>query len=410
MAVPHNILFIHPNFPGQFKHIIPALQNRDDFNIAYICRERNIKHGEGINIQQYQFDKRSHKGTHRYLQYTHEAIREAREVCICANKLISQGFIPDIVVGHTAWGGLLFIKDLFPNAKVIGYCELYFSENFDQSSNDDEKASNDSKAFLRCRNLHTLMQMESMDVGISPTNYQLQSHPAIFHQKMHAIHEGVDTELCRPDPDANFPVPNTDLVLGTEDTVVTYVSRGFEPARGFFQYMEALERLCKELPKAHFLLVGGDNTFYSAKPKDKCYREQALERYDIDNERVHFTGRLTHEGFRKVVQISSAHIYLSRPLFLSWSIVEAMSMGAPIVASKGEMVEEILHHSENAILVDYHNPEQISEAAVKLVKNAELAKELGQNARKKIVDHYDTCHTVALWIDVIEQMIDSSKT
>ena len=167
-----NILFIHPNFPGQFKHLVPALRNSGNYRLAYICRQRNIRDGEGILIEQYEFDKSHSPGVHRYLHHTHEAIREARLVSICANNLVQRGFVPDIVIGHTGWGGLMFIRDMFPRARIIAYCELYFGADFDHATLPGEKVSNDRKAFLRCRNLHTLMQMESMDVGITPTRYQ----------------------------------------------------------------------------------------------------------------------------------------------------------------------------------------------------------------------------------------------
>ncbi|MBX2870115.1 MAG: glycosyltransferase [Acidiferrobacterales bacterium] len=399
-----NILFVHPNYPGQFKHIIPALRETGEFRLAYISRKRSTPNSEGILIEQYQFEKKPRgSGVHRYLHHTNEAIRESREVSVSANNLISRGFVPDIIVGHTSWGGLMFMRDMFPQARIIGYCELYSSPEYDHATPPGQTVSNDHKAFLRCRNLHGLMQMEAMDIGITPTEYQRQSHPALVQKKLLTVHEGVDTEICAPDPDAAFPIKERGLTLTRSDQVLTYVSRGFEPVRGFFQYMEAVEILCKELPEAHFLFVGGDNVFYSRGAGEKNYREQALEKYQIDRERVHFTGRLTHEGFRKVIQISSAHTYLTRPLFLSWSAVEAMSMAAPIVASDEKLVREFMRHEENALLVDYFNPRQIADSVLRLVNDHTLAQCLGSNARKMVVEHLDIRHTVNRWMEVIRE-------
>ena len=397
-----SVLFIHPNYPGQFKHILPALRETGEYRLAYISRQRSTPDSEGIMIEQYVFEKRPRGGgVHRYLHYTNEAVREAREVSVCANNLVSRGFVPDIIVGHTAWGGLLFMRDMFPQAKIIGYCELYSRPEFDQATPSGERISNDRKAYLRCRNLHGLMQMESMDVGVTPTRYQLDSFPPLLQQKLRVVHEGVDTRLCAPDGLASFPVKEKNLVLTANDQVITYVSRGFEPARGFFEYMQSLEILCQKLPDAHFLLVGGENVFYSAKPGEKSYREQAIEKYDIDLDRVHFTGRLVHEGFRKVIQISSAHVYLTRPLFLSWSAVEAMSMGAPIIASDHALVREFMQHEENALLVETNDPDAIAAAVVRLVEDRELSRRLGNTARNSIVDKYDIAHTVAQWKHLI---------
>ena len=401
-----NILFVHPNFPGQFKHIIPALQNDARYALAYISRKRSTKDAEGIKIEQYEFEKSDPSKAHRYLCYTLDAVREGQLVATAATKLAQTGFVPDIIIGHVAWGGLLFIKDLFPNAKTIAYCELYFSQEFDHVALPDAPISNDRKAYLRCRNLHTLMQMESMDIGITPTHYQLRSHPESFHPRMIVVHEGVDTDLCRPDPTASFPIKEKGLTLDRTNTVITYVSRGFEPARGFFQFMQSLEMLCDELPDAHFVLVGGDKSFYSGDPGEKSFRQQAMEKFSIDQNRVHFTGRLIHEGFRKVLQISSAHVYLTRPLFLSWSAVEAMSMAAPLVASDEPLVREFMSHEQEALLVDYFNPRQIADSVVRLVNDKNLAHDLGQRARQKIVDKFDTKHTVSKWMETIERLTD----
>lgn len=398
-----NILFIHPNYPGQFKHIIPALLRSGEYRVGYISRKRSIRDGNALLVEQYDFDKPDHQGVHRYLHHTDDAVRESRLVTVCANRLVARGFVPDIIVGHTAWGGLLFIPDLFPLAKIIAYCEMYFSEGYDFQAEPGVPASNDRKAFLRCRNLHLLMQMQSMDRGITPTEFQLGSQPADYRNRMVTVHEGVDTDLCRPDPSAWFPVKEKDLRLSAKETVITYVSRGFEPVRGFFQYMETLEILCRELPEAHFLMVGGEKAFYSGAPQgDLSYKQQALDRFDIDHDRVHFTGRLVHEGFRKVIQISSAHVYLTRPLFLSWSVVEAMSMGAPIIASDESPVREFMEHEQNALLVDYYNPRQIADSVLRLVKDKALAKQLGTAARKTIVNDFDISHTVTKWREVID--------
>ena len=398
-----NVLFIHPNFPGQFKHILPALRSHGGYRLAYICRQRHIKDRAGIQIRQYEYTKPDRTPGHRYLHHTQEAIRETQKVCVEANALIHEGFVPDIIVGHNGWGGLLFMKDMFPAAKVIGYCELYFRPEFDFSE-PGETVSNDRKAQLRCRNMHTLMQMENMDIGVTPTKWQLDSHPPIYHDKLNVIHEGVDTDLCKPDESARFPIKEKGLMLTKSDTVITYVSRGFEPARGFFQYLASLEILCKSLPHAHFVMVGGEKSFYSGDAGEKSFKEIGLEKYDIDHNRVHFTGRLTHEGFRKVLQISSAHVYLTKPLFLSWSAVEAMSMAAPIVASDQQLVREFITHEEQGLLVNEDNPVEIANAVSRLVANPELSRRLGNNARKVMVKNYDISQTVKDWMKIIESL------
>lgn len=400
-----NILFVHTSYPAQFKHLLPALQKSGEYRLAFISTREKPPHDDGILFQRYKFERRSKDpGVHRYNHRTNEAVREAREVAVSATELVSRGFVPDIIVGHTSFGGLLFMRDVFPTARIVGYCELYSSPDYVPASTEVRKVSTDYKASLRSLNFHKLMQMELMDVGVTPTEYQRDSHPDLVKDKLKVLHEGVDTTLCAPDENALFPIKKSNIELTRDDQVVTYVSRGFEPARGFYEYMAAVEILCRELPDAHFLMVGGDKVYYSgSRAREKNHREIAMERYDIDQDRVHFTGWLSHEGFRKAVQISSAHCYLTKPLFLSWSALEAMSMAAPIVASDQRLIREFMTDNEHALLVDHADPGAIAESIVRLVNDKELAQRLGRNARRSVVENLDIRVTVPRWIEVIEE-------
>ena len=65
-----------------------------------------------------------------------------------------------------------------------------------------------------------------------------------------------------------------------------------------------------------------------------------------------------------VLQISSAHIYLTYPFVLSWSFLEAMSAGCVLVASRTAPVQEVLVDGENGYMVDFFDRAALAERIV----------------------------------------------
>lgn len=77
-------------------------------------------------------------------------------------------------------------------------------------------------------------------------------------------------------------------------------------------------------------------------------------------------GRLLREQYAWVWvrQMWNAHVYLSYPFVLSWSLLEAMGCGVPIVASDTAPFRELLRNKETSRLVDFFNADAIANAAI----------------------------------------------
>ena len=90
------------------------------------------------------------------------------------------------------------------------------------------------------------------------------------------------------------------------------------------------------------IVVGEDGVSYrSQRPKGTTWKQKYIDEMrpdiaDADWARAHFTGRIPYEKFTAALQISWAHIYLTYLFVLSWSLIEAMSAGAVIIASDTE--------------------------------------------------------------------------
>jgi len=397
------ILFIHPNFPGQFKHLINELVKTPNAELAFITSKPDADM-EGVNIQVYETPKIDNGKTHRYLRGAHSNLYTAQEVTKSGLLLKQSGFIPDAVVGHIGWSSTIFMKELFPKTKVIAYCEWFFRPETAWETFAGEPLSIDKKASIKIQNTSTILGLQDMDVGVSPMRWQRDTHPEYARRNIEIIHEGIDTEVCKPRSRSHLNIPGANLPKDAK--IVTYISRSLEPARGFFTFMESVQELCKLDKDVQFVVVGRERSAYSQSTgSGPSYKEQALERYDCDWSRVHFTGKLSYEHYLQVLSNSMVHIYLSSPLFLSWSMLEAMACGCTLVSSNNAPVTEVIEHDVNGRLVSFFDAKNLSKEVHGLLNDRATAKRLANAARQTILNKYDLKICVSQWKSLLIRTI-----
>lgn len=388
-------LFIHQNFPGQFRSIAKALGHDGTNQVVALGHFPDFQGASAldskIRLFGYKTPKASHAETHHYLRDFESHIRRGQEVVRLAQDLKKKGFYPDIIVAHPGWGEALFLQDIFPKARLILYCEYYYhSTGGDVGFDPEFPASLDDHARVRIKNSTQLLGVSTCDAGISPTLWQKSRYPIEYQPKLTVIHEGIDTGLLRPDSTATFTVNGHTFTQG--DEVVTYVSRNLEPYRGFHTFLRALPALLAKRPKAHVILVGGDDVSYGRRlPEGQCYRDKyCLELAEqVDWTRVHFVGKLPYADYLRVLQISACHVYLTYPFVLSWSMLEAMSVGCLLVASNTAPVTEVIEHEQNGLLVDFFDTEQLVERIAGVLENPLDYEAIRQCARQTIIERFD---------------------
>jgi glycosyltransferase involved in cell wall biosynthesis len=159
--------------------------------------------------------------------------------------------------------------------------------------------------------------------------------------------------------------------------------------------MRALPALLKAHPTARVLIVGGDEVSYGSAPpagrtwKD-IYLDEARPSLSLEElSRIHFLGKISYEQFVSVLQISMVHVYLTYPFVLSWSLLEAMSVGCSIIASDTAPVREVLSDTKNGMLTDFFDPRQMSIKVVTLINDATKRLQLSTNARDSAIKYYD---------------------
>jgi glycosyltransferase involved in cell wall biosynthesis len=306
--------------------------------------------------------------------------------------------VPDVIVGHPGWGEPLFAKQVWPETRLGLYAKFFYQLNGADVGYDPEFAPPDPEADacrLQMKNLNHLAHLDQADGALSPTHWQASTFPPAWRERICVAHDGIDTDVLCPVPDGRFLLPGGSGELTRDDEVITYVARNLEPYRGFHVFMRALPDLLRERPKAQVLLVDGEETGYgAAAPAGRTWREVfcsevQAQMSEADWARVHVLGRLEREAFTRLLQVSRVHVYLSDPFVLSWSLLEAMSVGAAIVASDTAPVREVITPGETGQLVDFFDRAGLVRSIGALLDDAGERQRLGAAARAFAQSRYD---------------------
>jgi glycosyltransferase involved in cell wall biosynthesis len=356
--------------------------------VAFITAARDGEM-EGVEKLVYRLARAPRQETHHYLRNLELAVLHGQAAARSACTLQARGFVPDVICGHSGWGSTLFMKDLFPQQPLLCAFEwFYHARGTDADFDPAEPLTDDDAARIRVKNAAILLDLASCDAGTTPTQWQQRQFPAEFQAKLEVCHEGIDTGFFRPAPQ-RLALPRLGLDLSHTDELVTYVARGMEPYRGFPQFIEAMHRLLAKRPRCHVVIVGEDRVAYGRKlPRGESFKKALLARFPLDPARVHFTGLLPYGEYVQVLQASSAHVYLTRPFVLSWSMLEAMSAGCLVVASRTPPVQEVIEDGINGLLADFFSPEELADRVEEALANPAAFASLRRKARATVVQKY----------------------
>jgi glycosyltransferase involved in cell wall biosynthesis len=403
-----NYLFIHQNFPGQYRHVVRHLIAQPGNHICFITQP-NDNVIAGVHKITYPKDQRGRINCHAHAAELERAIHIGATVADTCRQLRDQGFKPDLIIGHSGWGETLFVKDVFPDVPLLANFEFYyhahgvdadFDPEFDSIFNDPSR--------LRARNGINLLAFQGADWGHSATRWQRSLYPEEMQARISVLHEGVDTDIARPNATASFRLPSG-KTLTRRDEVVTYVARNLEPYRGFHVFMRSLPQLLRRCKRAQVVIAGDDGVSYGAPPPpNSTFRSLMLAELGsrIDMERVHFVGLLEYHAYLNLLQVSSAHVYLTYPFVLSWSFLEAMACGCVIVGSDTAPVLEVLKDGVNGFTVDFFSTRQIANRIEMALTERRALREVRQAARATAVEHFDlNGRLLPKW----QQLIDGMK-
>ena len=387
-----DVLFVHQNFPGQYRHLAPALV-RAGHRCWSLGGPASASLGELPHVR-YRLPVAAGGVPHPWALDLSIKCQRAEAVAASVVQLLDEGFKPDLVIGHPGWGELLAIKDVLPAVPVLHHLEFVYQLHGADAGFDPEFASQDwhAAARLRLRRAPQLLAFHDLDHAWAPTHWQASTAPEQFRSRVSVIHEGIDTARIRPLASAHVELRRAGLCFRLGDEVVSFVARHLEPYRGFHVFMRMLPRLQALRPGCHVVIVGGDGVSYGAPPAGGGSWRQALLKElsgQLDLSRVHFVGRVPHSVLHNLFQVSACHVYLTYPFVLSWSLLEAMSCGAVVVGSATPPVQEVIEHGINGLLVDFFDPVGIAEAVADVLTAPSGFAHLGQAARESVQQRYD---------------------
>jgi glycosyltransferase involved in cell wall biosynthesis len=416
---------MHQNFPGQFKFLAPALAARGHRVLALVLKKSVDRTWGGVELVPYDVSQGSTAGVHPWVTDFETKVIRAEGAFRACRALRDAGFLPDVIISHPGWGESLFVKEVWPRARLGIFCEFFYLPEGADTGFDPEFPSADpahDACRLKMKNLNNYLHFEIADAAIAPTIWQASTFPEPFRSRITVVHDGVDTNSIRPKPDVRLDLgrsnAETRLSLTRADEVITFVNRNLEPMRGFHVFMRALPELLRRRPKAHVIIVGKDGVSYGAKPsrekngfstwKQVFCNEVRGRIPESDWARVHFVGHVPYENFVALLQLTSVHVYLTYPFVLSWSLIEAMSAGAAIVASDTSPLHEVIKSGENGLLVDFFSGDALVQSISQLLDDADARKRLGMAARRTAVEKYDlksVCLPKQLeWVEALARM------
>lgn len=387
------ILFVHQNFPGQFLHLAPELMRRGHEVLA--LTDAGNRRPSPVRVLRYRHEPQKVDPAQTRLgrNFTTMSDRGVTVARACVRLRDEQGYRPDVILGHSGWGETLFLKEVWPEARLIVYSEFYYRGVGADVGFDTEfmPYGFDQVMIAQGRAAHLGQALIHADAGIAPTRWQADSFPTPLRRMIRVIHDGIDTGGLTPNPAAQVTLPNG-RVLRAGDEVLTFVNRNLEPYRGYHIFMRALPAILEARPEAQVVIVGGDEVSYGAAPAgEKGWKDVVLNevRDRIDPGRVHFLGKVPYPTFRDILHVSRVHAYLTYPFVLSWSMLEAMAAGCLVVGSRTPPVEEVLTHGETGLLVDFFDVAEWARLLTEALADPARFEPLRRAAREFVVRDYD---------------------
>ena len=260
-----NILFLHPNFPAQFKHIARDIA-RQGHQVKFLCQTHFGRTVDGVEKLVLKNAAGKEILDKSQLTIFERSQKLANQYRMIFARLKHGGYKPDVVICHSGWGCGLYIKEIWPETRHISYSEWWFDPQSDFFHYDTEnlELNINSNATQKSwtRNQSWALEHSTADYIVTPTNWQKEQLPRIFRNQCQTIFDGIDTEIFNP----------TKRYQSHKIKKITYGTRGMDPMRCFPQFIMELPDVLSCFPEIVVEIAGNDEAAYgSKKPSNGKY-------------------------------------------------------------------------------------------------------------------------------------------
>ena len=409
------ILFVHQSFPGQYRHIVRSLAAQGGHQLVGLGIEPLAEPiPEGVHYFRYGLSRGNTDGIHDWVVETESKVIRGEACARAAHQLREQGFQPDLICAHPGWGEALYLKDIWPDAPLLTYQEFYYNArgvDYDFDPNLQGVPDWQACARLRMKNANLLLMLQASDWSVTPTEFQRSTFPDSWQQRISCIHDGIDTELAKPDQSVPPLALPDGTVLTRGEPIITFVNRRIEPYRGCHTFLRSIPLVLRKVPHARVVIVGEQQGVSYGRPAPGgSWKSVFLAEIEgqYDESRVHFTGSLAYVDFLRLLKLTACHVYFTYPFVLSWSLLEAMSSAAPIIGSATAPVKEVIQDGVNGLLVDFFSPDDLADSILQVLLNRDLAIALGQVARQTVLDRYGLADCVSRQLSLMHLVASRS--
>jgi glycosyltransferase involved in cell wall biosynthesis len=386
-----HVLFVHQNFPAQFGHIAEYLASRQGFRCTFVSERPPGRVG---SIERVQYHLQGGASTHNHY------CSRTFENCVWHTHAVFEALKarpdlrPDLIVGHSGFGSTLFLRELYESTPIINYFEYFYRPtDSDMDFRPDFPPSEINRLRARARNAMLMLDLDNCDVGYSPTAWQRSRFPELYQPKIRVIFDGVDTEIWSPTPG---PRRLGEIELPPGKKLVTYATRGMESMRGFDIFMKAAQKVADRRDDVLFLVAGEDRVCYGGDQSvtgNLTFKQWVLAQGRYDLSRFAFLGLVPPPVLARIFSLSDAHVYLTVPFVLSWSLMNALACGATVIASDTAPVREMIRHGENGVLVDFFDVDGFAAQIERVLDSPDEFRHLGAAGVEMIRQQYslDVC-------------------
>jgi len=213
----------------------------------------------------------------------------------------------------------------------------------------------------------------------------------VSKEKLKVIHDGIDlNKFTSLKPNSNLrkelKIPEDDIVIGT--------IAALEGAKDYPNLLNAAKIVTEKVDNVSFIAVGDG--------RDRSKIKELHAKLNLGKKFI-FTGFQNDVG--KYLLLFDVFVLASKKEGLGTSILDAQSLGLPVIATKTGGIPEVVKHNTNGILVNAQSPQELASAVIDLADNKEKREQLGRNGKESVKD-FDINLNIKKHIDLTKSLLN----